>query len=36
MRYRLNGNQLWLIGNGVAGWSGFGGDWDDGPGGVYW
>lgn len=36
MRYRINGPNLWLIGNGVAGWSGFGGDWDDGPGGAFW
>jgi len=36
MRYRINGPNIWLIGNGVAGWSGFGGDWDDGPGGAFW
>lgn len=28
MRYRLNGNQIWLIGNGQPGWEPFG-DWGD-------
>jgi len=37
MMYRLNGNQLWLIGNGMPGWGGFGGDWGfDGEGGALW
>lgn len=37
MRYRLNGNNLWLIGNGTPGWLPYG-DWggDDGFGGAFW
>lgn len=37
MRYRLNGNNLWLIGNGTPGWypSGDWGDYDDHGGGFY-
>ena len=35
MQYRLNGNNLWLIGNNVPGWGPFG-DWgNEGSGGDY-
>lgn len=36
MQYRLNGNQLWLIGNGMPGWA-WGGDWgNDADYGGFW
>lgn len=35
MRYRLNGNQLWLIGNSTPGWGPYFGDWG-GPSEEFW
>jgi hypothetical protein len=35
MRYRLNGNNLWLIGNGQPGWGAYG-DWDDDRANGWW